>query len=232
MKNTLFLILAFTFYTSFGQRRAAEISPEIPFIEVTGTATKEIDPDQFFVAITLSEKSIDNRKYSIENQEEKLGQILKTLQIDADKLTLSDLSSQIIKDKKGEIGFRQTKEFILLLKTSSDVSKLFAALFEANIKQADVIKTGHTNMVVFSKEVRIDAVKAAKEKAEYLLEAVGNTIGDPLEIIENEMNSGHDFNYYRGNVYYKNKEEMNISSSSEFKKIVISFSYKVKYAVK
>ena len=230
MKNTLFVILAFAFYTSFGQKRAAT-TPDIPFIEVTGTATKEIEPDQFFVSITLSEKSIDNRKYSIENQEEKLGQILKALNIDADKLTLSDLNSQIIKDKKGEIGFKQSKEFILLLKTSSEVSKLFTALFEANIKQADVIKTSHTNIVAFSKEVRINAVKAAKEKAEYLLEAVGNKIGEPIDIVEQGSDSGRDFNYYRGNVTL-NREMSETISSSEFKKIVISFSYKVKYSIK
>ena len=230
MKNTLLLVLVFTFYASFGQKRSTEATPDVPFIEVTGTATKEIDPDEFFVAITLSEKSIDNRKYSIENQEEKLGQILKTLQIDADKLTLSDLSSQIIKDKKGEIGFRQTKEFILLLKTSSEVSKLFAALFEANIKQADVIKTSHTNMVAFSKEVRINAVKAAKEKAEYLVEAVGNTIGTPLQIIEEVINS-NDYRTFRGRES-ASKELTETILSSEFEKIVISFSYKIKYAVK
>lgn len=230
MKNTLLLILAFTFYTSFGQKRTTETTPDVPFIEVTGTATQEIEPDQFFVSITLSEKSIDNRKYSIENQEEKLGQILKTLQIDANKLTLSDLSSQIIKDKKGEIGFKQTKEFLLLLKTSSDVSKLFSALFEANIKQADVIKTSHSNMVAFSKEVRIDAIKAAKEKAEYLLEAVGNTINEPLQIIEETMNSSN-YNTFRGREY-ANKELTETISSSEFKKIVISFSYRVKYSIK
>jgi len=231
MKNTLFVILAFAFYTSFGQKRDATTTPDIPFIEVTGTATKEIEPDQFFVSITLSEKSIDNRKYSIENQEEKLGQILKALNIDADKLTLSDLNSQIIKDKKGEIGFKQSKEFILLLRTSSEVSKLFAALFEANIKQADVIKTSHTNIVAFSKEVRINAVKAAKEKAEYLLEAVGNKIGEPIDIVEQGSDSGRDFNYYRGNVTL-NREMSETISSSEFKKIVISFSYRVKYSIK
>ncbi|GEC79998.1 SIMPL domain-containing protein [Flavobacterium aquatile] len=230
MKNITLLLVALSFIKIEAQNVAPTVN-SIPFIEVIGTAKKEIEPNQIFVSITLSEKSIDNKKYSIEAQEEKLKQSLQKWNIDLTNLTLSDFNSKIIRDKKNEIGFKQSKEYVLLLKSADEVSKIFKDLFEANIKEADVISVQHTNILQYVKEARIDALKAAKEKAQYLVEAIGNKIDQPLEIIEQSRNSD-DFNYYRGNVYLKKEEAEQTISSSEFKKIVINISYKVKYSIK
>lgn len=215
LQTILFLFL-FNFAVS-------QVQPS--FIEVTGTAKREIEPNQIHVSITLTEKSIDNKKYTIENQENKLHEILTELNIPKSKLTLSDFSSSIITEKRKEIGFKQTKLLNLILDNGQQVSNLFEKLFEANIKEADVIKIDHTEMVKYNKEVRIEALQAAKTKAEYLLNSINNKIGKPLEIIEENVSD----NYFRANTY---NVKVNMSSeTSEFKKIVISFSYKVKYQI-
>lgn len=232
MKNALLFLLTITFFNSIAQKNTSSFVSDLPYIEVIGTATREIEPDQIYVSITLTEKSIDNKKYSIELQEEKLGQILTSLNIDPKNLVLSDLNSRILRDKKNEIGFKQSKEYTLLLNNSNDVSKLFRQLFESNIREADIEKVQHTKLTDYTKEVRIEAIKAAKEKATYLLEAIGKTIDQPLEISENNRyTSSEDNNYYRGNVYSK-KDASEAISSSEFKKIILSMSYRVKYSIK
>lgn len=155
--------------------------------------------------------------------------ILVELNIPSSKLTLADYNSSILTVKRKEIGFKQSKQFTLILETAKQVSELFEKLFNANIKEADVFKIDHTDIVKFNKEVRIDAIKAAKDKAEYITNAVGNKIDKPLEIIEL---GATDMNYYRGNLntFYSQNVETN-SSSSEFKKILITFSFKVKYQI-
>jgi uncharacterized protein YggE len=219
LQTILFLFL-FNFAVSQIQNTG-----QTSFIEVTGTAKREIEPNQIHVSITLTEKSIDNKKYTIENQENKLHEILTELNIPKSKLTLSDFSSSIITEKRKEIGFKQTKLLNLILDNGQQVSNLFEKLFEANIKEADVIKIDHTEMVKYNKEVRIEALQAAKTKAEYLLNSINNKIGKPLEIIEENVSD----NYFRANTY---NVKVNIpSETSEFKKIVISFSYKVKYQI-
>ena len=150
MKNITFLLIVLTFFKIEAQNVSTTVN-SIPFIEVVGNAKKEIDPNQIFVSITLSEKSIDNKKYSIEAQEEKLQQLLKKCNIDWSNLTLSDFNSKIIRDKKNEIGFKQSKEFILLLKSADEVSKIFKELFDANIKEADVVSVQHTNILEYVK---------------------------------------------------------------------------------
>jgi uncharacterized protein len=230
MKKLSALVLVFISHLSFSQ------TPNVPqqaFIEVTGTAVKEIDPNQIYISITLTEKSIDNKKYTIEAQETKLLQILSELNIPKTKLSLADFSSSVITQKRKEVGIVQNKEFNLVLESGQQVSAFFDKLFAANIKEADVTRIAHSDIVTYNKEVRIDAVKAAKSKAEYLLNAVGNKLGKPLEIIEE--GDANDFNYYRGNVYTKlNTNASNYESPlsrSEFKKITVTFSYKVKYAI-
>lgn len=220
-KNILLAFLLLIYGITFSQNINQQT---IPFIEVTGNAKKEIDPNLIFVSITLSEKSIDNKKYSIENQEVRLNKIIENLGINKSNLTLSDLNSTILNDKRKEIGFKQEKEFNLKLENSLQVSKLFESLFEANIKEANVTKIDHTDIINLNKEVRIEAIKSAKAKAEYLLLAVGNKIGKPLEISE----VTDDYNYYRTSL---NSNRFTPISTSEFKKITITFSYRVKYSI-
>ena len=224
-KSILLILLSFNFFT-FSQNSQ---QTELPFIEVTRTAKREIEPNLIYISITLTEKSIDNKKFSIETQEKELQKILVELNIPSSKLTLADYNSSILTGKRKEIGFKQSKQFTLVLETAKHVSDLFEKLFNANIKEADVFKTDHTDIVKFNKEVRIEAIKAAKDKAEYITNAVGNKIDKPLEIIEL---GATDMNYYRGNLntFYSQNVETN-SSSSEFKKILITFSFKVKYQI-
>lgn len=229
MKKLSVLVLVCISHLSFSQ------TPNVPqqaFIEVTGTAVKEIDPNQIYISITLTEKSIDNKKYTIEAQETKLLQILSELNIPKTKLSLADFSSSVITQKRKEVGIVQNKEFNLVLESGQQVSDFFNLLFTANIKEANVIQIAHSDIVTYNKEVRIDAVKAAKAKAEYLLNAVGNKLGKPLEIVEESA----DINSYRGKKVTNGFTNLVLNSesplsNSEFKKITISFSYKVKYAI-
>jgi uncharacterized protein YggE len=51
---------------------------------------------------------------------------------------------------------------------------------------ADISRVAHSEIEKYRKEVKIIAVKAAKEKAGYLLEAIGESVGKPLMIQERE----------------------------------------------
>lgn len=222
MKNSHLIFFFLLTSLAFSQVQN-QIQP--PFIEVTGTAKKEIEPNQIYISITLTEKSIDNKKYTIESQEAKLYQILNGMGIPQSKLTLADFTSTVITQKQKEVGFKQSKQFSLILENAKQVSQLFERLFDANIKEADVVKLDHTEIVKFNKEVRIEALQAAKAKAEYLLNSINNKLGKPLEIIEENVSN----NYYRQNVY--NSNVVMQADDSEFKKILVSFSYKVKYQI-
>lgn len=222
MKKAILLLVILFSSTAFCQN---ESFPGKPFIEVTGTAEKDISPDKIYISIKLTDKSNDN-KYSITEQEVQLKSMLQRIGIDLNNLTLSNMDSEILSNKKKEIGLKLTKEFTLLVKNSNEVSKVFQELYKLNIKEANIAKTENSKIEEYRKEVRISALKAAKEKAEYLLAAIGQQIDKPLEIKENQNNF---YNLRASSNMIMNQES---PVESEFEKFTIKFSYTVKYGIK
>jgi uncharacterized protein len=235
MKKNIFFLLIFTSFYSFGQ--ADKATDQRPFIEVTGTATKEVVPDKIFISITLSDKVVDNEKYSIQSQEDKLKKALTKINIDLAHLVLTDASSEITTYKKRETGFKVSRKYVLEVKNSTEVSNVFKELYAINIKESYIARTEHSQIDELRKEVRIAAVKAAKDKAEYLLAAIGEKIDKPLEVRE-EVES---HNYLSNNVSFNTSvtgenTHLNTMDDGEddlpFQTFTIKFSYYIKYAIK
>ncbi len=208
---------------------------EKPFIEVTGIATKEIMPNKIYLSITLKNKIIDKQQYNIQLQEEKLKKVLAKNNIDIGQLTLSDASSEIITRKSKEIGFEVKEVFTLLLANATQLSAITKELQDLNIKETSIIALEHSNIDSLKKEVRIAAIKAAKSKAQYLVQAIGEELDKPIEIKEttdgeyrSNITSVSNSNSFLGNVSYA----QDIKPQMNFEKIKISFSYYIKYGIK
>ena len=186
-------LLAFAFFLfsfSMNAQTVAEQAPK-PYIDVTGTAEMEIVPDQIFVSITIREKTVNKEKITVEKQEELMKNKLKELGIDLSNLSLSDADADYIKVRWKEKEVIASKEYTLKLKTAAEVSKVFEEMDKLGIDNLDIARVHHTEMPRFRKEVKINAIKAAKEKADYLLTAIGEAPGKPIYVIE------QDFQEYR-----------------------------------
>lgn len=209
---------------------------DAPFIDVIGTAEQEVVPDMIYIEITLSEKVVNRKNYTIVEQENNLRAQLKALNISLDQLSLSDSNTYILRNRRRETGVKITKEFMLLVHTSDEVSNVFRALNEINIKEASIAKTEHSKITEIRKEVRKEAIRAAKEKAGYLLEAIDEELGKPIEVREHNTNSS----YSNGFVAQSNINRPNASFASleldsgqvMFQSFKVKFSYYIKYAIK
>lgn len=205
---------------------------EKPFIEVVGTAKRDVIPDRIFISINLTEKTVDKKTYTIQQQENALKSIVKSLNIGMDKLSLSDSNSYILYKKKREKGVVLSKEYQLEVSNPQQLNSVFESLNNSNIKEASIIRTEHSEIIQIRKEVRIEAIKAAKEKAEYLLEAIDEELGMAIEISERTSS-----NYLsqsinrdnRANSSYSYDERLN---NLNFKTIEVRFSYYVRYRIK
>lgn len=197
-----------------------------PFIEVIGTAQKEVTPDRIYISILLTEKTVNNQDFSILVQEEKLKEIIKKNNIDFKNLFLSDAMSEITKNKKKDTGVKLTKEYTLILKNAEEVTTIFEELTDFGIKEMSIKKTEYSDIENARKEVREKAIKIAKEKAQYLLSAIDEQIGKPLEI--KEVDNVPLKSMYSNSVI---KTDYN-SLQNNFEKILIKFSYYIKYSIK
>ncbi|MCR9173884.1 MAG: SIMPL domain-containing protein [bacterium] len=156
-----------------------------PHIEVTGTARLDIMPDEIYVSITLREREDGKDKVSVEKQEADLKKALQELGISLDLLSLSDSESDYVKIRFRKKEVITTKSYSLKLATAQEVNKTFEKLDELNILDAYISKTERSDIVELRKQLRIDAIKAAKDKADYLLNAIGEEAGHALEVREN-----------------------------------------------
>ncbi|MGQ2985096.1 SIMPL domain-containing protein [Flavobacterium sp.] len=222
----LIVAVVFAFCCSANAQNIPADNDNTPYIEVYGTAEKEVVPDIIYIAITLQEKLNGKADYTIANQETKLKKALQGIGVDLKNLSLADASSEIIKYKRKDKGIEERQEYLLKVSTADEVRKVFEALHNNDIKEASISNVDHTQIDALRKEVRIAAIKAAKEKATYLLQAIGEQPGKPLVITEE---AGRAVPQY-SNVAFTGNLETN--AGTDFKKITIKFSYYVKYSIK
>jgi uncharacterized protein YggE len=183
--KTFLIVMALTITTNtFGQTKVD--CEEEPYIEVTGSADQEVTPDEIYINIIIREKYVNKEKVTIESQEEKLKTYLKDIGVDIKNLYLSDANADYVKVKWRTKDVLTKKDYTLKVSTATTVGQVFQQLDKLEITDAFIAKVNHSKLDSLKKEVKILAIKAAKNKADYLLTAIGEQTGKPLIIQECE----------------------------------------------
>jgi hypothetical protein len=126
------------------------------------------------------------KKITIEDQEKELKKQLQKSGFDPDNLSLSDASAGFVPVKRKKQEMLTSKNYIIKVGTTTEVADVFDVLDSVDALNTDISRVAHSEIEKFRKEVKIIAVKAAKEKAGYQLQAIGETVGKPLMIQERE----------------------------------------------
>jgi len=156
------------------------------YIEVTGTAEMEIEPDEIYLNISIQEADLKKGK-TIEEVEKEMISRLKNLAINTDKdLQIRNLGGnfQTYLLKKDQI--QTYKNYLLKVSTGKQVSQVLILLNDLNISSVNIEKTSHTKIEEFRREVKVNAVKIAKKKAVDMLTSIDDTCGKALYILETD----------------------------------------------
>ncbi len=183
MKKTLTVIILLFSYLTYAQTGEKNFIDQ-NYIEVAGTAEMEIVPDQIFLKILINEKDIKG-KSNIGEIESLMTDKLTEIGLDVKRdLAIIDLSSNFkyyfIKEKKIYI----TKEYELKVLDANTAGKVIQELEKFSISNISVSKVDHSKMTEFKMEVKLSAIKAAKEKAEALVAEIDQSIGKAIYIQE------------------------------------------------
>ncbi len=157
-----------------------------PYIEVVGNAELEIVPNEIYISFTLKERMDGKNKITIESQEAEVKKQLQKVGFDLDKLSLADASSGFVTVKRKKQEVLASKNYVIKVATTKEIASVFEVLDAVEALNADITRVAHSEIEKYRKEVKIMAVKAAKEKAGYLLEAIDESVGKPLMIQERE----------------------------------------------
>jgi len=165
---------------------AQEPQKEKPFIDVVGTGEMEIIPNEIYISFTLKERMDGKNKITIESQEAEMKKQLQKAGFNLDKLSLADASADYVTVKRKNKEVLASKNYLMKVATTTEVASVFEVLDNVQALNGDIIRVAHSEIEKYRKEVKILAMKAAKEKAGYLLEAIGETVGKPMMIQERE----------------------------------------------
>ncbi len=157
-----------------------------PYIEVTGEGEMEVVPDEIYLQFTLKERYDGRTKIELNNLEKKMRQLLQKNKFNLEDLSLADANADFITIKRKKKDVLASKDFIMKVSGTGELTKLLEILDEVDAQNAFVSRVDHSQMDELKKEVKIKAVKNAKEKATYLLSAVGEQAGNVLFLQERE----------------------------------------------
>lgn len=204
MKQLFFCVMLLAMATGSGNAQNAEkpveFDKEKPYIEVTGIAEKEIIPDEIFISITIKERQEGKETITIEKQDADLKAGLIAIGVNLNNLSLSDADAGYIRIRLTKKDVVLKSEYLLKVADAATVGRVFDKLDELKILDARISRVDHSKIKEFIKETRIAAIKAAKDKADYLLEAIGEKTGKALIVRETEAYYELGYNPYKSNV--------------------------------
>ena len=236
MKNILFLA-AFLFCSCPVKSQEPNHEP-LRFIEVTGSAELEIEPDEIRLIIGIEEywKEEFEKRTEFEDYKTKIpmGEIEKNLLTDL--ATIGIQKENIIIREVGNYWRYKGKEFLiskqleLILHDFKKVNEIISVINTKGISYMRIGELKNKEITEYRKQVKIEALKAAKSKAAYLLSGIDKQLGDIISIVE----LTDDNNYRRPQPLLSNTM-MATSEDSEienFKKIKLRYEIKAKFEIK
>lgn len=188
IKTHLFLLLLTATVNTYSQ-----IAPrETPSIEVTGKAEQEFAPDEISILLNINETMVGPEKMTVEKKEEKLKKELKGLNVDLKNLVPFDPNPNSMRAIPPVNGPMAMKSYTLKLSNAAIVPKVFEQLEKLEIRGARITNQTYSKMEDAKKDTKILAMKAAKEKANYLLNAIGEQAGKAIYVKDKDLEN------YRG----------------------------------
>lgn len=171
MKKSMILLAAMILFAGSAVAQQQEAFPS--YVEVTGVAEKEVAPNEIYLAITINERD-SKGKISVDEQQREMLAALKKLGVKPDEqLKMLDLTSSYF--KRGNALARAQYE--LKLSSAVEVARVWRALDELGISQVTVSRATHTDIELFKAETRTEAMRAARDNARALAEAIDQQIG-------------------------------------------------------
>lgn len=153
-----------------------------PFIEVTGTAYREIEPNEIFVTIRIKEFEENRQKTSLETLEKEFFNAVRAAGIDRNRVELADAGSDLGKfRRKDKEAFRE-KTFQIKLTSARELERFIETLSDVKVDSVNITRLHHTDYEKLKLELKIEALKAARAKAEALVQSIGAEVGKPLMI--------------------------------------------------
>lgn len=152
-------------------------------IEVNGTAEQEVTPDIINVSISLQEYLNGKNKVTIDVLENQLEGAVKAAGIPHEDFTINNLAAwNNYYQKKKSPDFLASKQYIIRLHDLNKFDQILAAIDPKGIASTNIESYSYSKINDLKNELQLKALLDAKNRAAYLVNGVGNKLGDVINI--------------------------------------------------
>jgi uncharacterized protein YggE len=203
-------------------------------IEVSGSAEAEVSPDIIYIAISLKEyfkDSNNKKKVEIEELERQLQSAVLKAGIPQENFMINNITSynNWWNKKKGS-DFLASKQYRIKLSDLNKFNEIMSAIDPKGLESSNIENYEYSKIESLKKELKIKALQNAKEKAIYLTQSIGASLGGPLEIQEiNNEPQGERMMYAKVMMSDSLDEKM---PEIDFKKIKLNFQIRAIFEIK
>ncbi|WP_111308624.1 SIMPL domain-containing protein [Confluentibacter sediminis] len=200
--RTLLFVSILTSSISFSQNGEKNFIDQ-PYIEVTGSMETEVIPNEIYLNITLNEND-KKGKISIEDQENQMISVLKSLGIDLENnFSILDFNGYYQRKFFSENQVTKIKHYELIVNDGKTLGMVYEALDRIDISNISITKTDHSDIENIKRDTKLKALKIAKEKAVGYAKAIDQGLGKALFI--QELNNDIVTPFYKNNTYMLNE---------------------------
>jgi uncharacterized protein YggE len=233
-KMAITLGLLFSLVNAFAQNN----NPFPKTITVTGSAELELVPDEIYV-------NVDLREYQKKGEDKKELETIKNYFLQACKnIGLTDSAISIVaytgynnyyywRKKKKVPDMMASITYQVKFSNSKQMDALVEKLDDEATQNFVIARTSHSKITEYRKQLKIKAIQAAKEKAQYLAEAINEKAADAITITEPQEFMQSDI---RSNMAYSNAFAKDSAGDKamevDFKKIKLRYEVNAVFALK
>jgi uncharacterized protein len=232
--TTLALSLLFT--TGFTQLN--NLYPKT--ISVSGSADMEIVPDEIYAVITLKEyEKRGTGKIDLEKIKTEFLNNCKNIGLPDSSVTIASYGGtnyEWWRKKKNKDELMASIAYQVKFSTSKKMDELVEKLDDDATQSFQVTRVSHSKIKEYRKELKILAIKAAKEKGGYLASAINEGLGEAVTIIEPEEYLTPEYRENNisqlSNTAFLQDAENSSVMGTNFKMIKLRYEVKVVFALK
>ena len=244
MKKTVILFSAILLANLLMAQSQPICDPFPKTISVTGSAVMEVIPDEIYVQVDLREyKKKGEEKIDIDKIKTDFLASCKAAGIADSNISVASYDgynmANIWKRRKKDPDLLASITYQLKFSNTRLIDELVNRLDDEATNNFRITRTSHSKIIEYRKQLKIMAVKAAKEKAIYLAESVNEQVGPAITITEPEefLSSDQTIRLRGENSLSSNSLSQsggygNTDNGIDYKKIKLRFEVKVLYALK
>ena len=196
------------------------------YVEVTGSSEIEVVPDEIHFLVQI--KEYWQEEYTGKSKKEEdfhtkvpLAMIEKDLRKSLRKIGITD--DAIRTQEIGDYWRQRGKEFL--------IGKQLAIIRSVNTWGIESMRIGelkHKDLPMYRKQGKIEALKAAREKASYLVEAMGQQLGEVIRIIEPADNNISRYLPFEA----QSNVSMGAAATEQYRVIKLRYEMTARFAIK